>query len=45
MEPEMDEGLKGNEKIENYIGMLQREPSGELLAAVFIILPITRLPS
>ena len=28
----MDEGLKGNEKIENYIGMLQREPSGELLA-------------
>ena len=32
MEPEMDEGLKGNEKIENYIGMLQREPSGELLA-------------
>lgn len=32
MEPKMDEGLKGNEKIENYIGMLQKEPSQELLA-------------
>ena len=28
----MDEGLKGNEKIESYIAMLQKEPSQELLA-------------
>ena len=27
-----DEGLIGNEKIEEYIGMLQREPSAELLS-------------
>ena len=32
MEPKMDEGLKGNEKIENYVAMLQKEPSQELLA-------------
>ena len=32
MEPKMDEGLKGNEKIEKYISMLQKEPSQELLA-------------
>ena len=29
----MDEGLKGNEKIESYVAMLQKEPSQELLAA------------
>ena len=28
----MDEGLRGNEKIESYVGMLQKEPSQELLA-------------
>ena len=27
-----DEGLKGNEKIEEYIGMLQKEPSAEMLS-------------
>ena len=32
MEPKMDEGLKGNEKIEYYVAMLQKEPSQELLA-------------
>ena len=32
MENNMDEGLKGNEKIESYIAMLQKEPSQELLA-------------
>ena len=32
MEPKMDEGLRGNEKIERYVGMLQKEPSQELLA-------------
>ena len=30
----MDEGLKGNEIIEEYIGMFQKEPSQELLAVV-----------
>ena len=29
-----DEGLKGNEKIEEYIGMLQKEPSAEMLSVV-----------
>ena len=29
-----DEGLKGNEKIEEYIEMLQKEPSAELLSVV-----------
>ena len=29
----MDEGLKGNEKIESYVALLQKEPSQELLAA------------
>ncbi len=32
MKIKMDEGLKGNEKIESYITMLQKEPSQELLA-------------
>ena len=32
MEPKIDEGLKGNEKIENYIAMLRKEPSQEMLA-------------
>ena len=32
MDNNMDEGLKGNEKIESYIAMLQKEPSQELLA-------------
>ena len=32
MKIKMDEGLKGNEKIESYIAMLQKEPSQELLA-------------
>ena len=32
MEPKMDEGMKENEKIENYVAMLQKEPSQELLA-------------
>ena len=27
-----DQGLEGNEKIEEHIGMLQREPSPEMLA-------------
>ncbi len=29
-----DEGLKGNEKIEEYIEMLRKEPSAELLSVV-----------
>jgi len=32
MEPRTDEALKGNEKIEKYVAMLQKEPSQELLA-------------
>ena len=32
MDQKDDEGLKGNEKIEQYISMLQKEPSPELLS-------------
>lgn len=32
MKENKEEGLTGNEKLEEYIGMLQREPSEELLA-------------
>ena len=32
MARKVDEGLKGNEKIELYISMLQKEPSPELLS-------------
>ena len=33
-EQHVDEALKGNEKIEEYIGMLQKEPSPEMLSVV-----------
>lgn len=33
MQEKIDEGLKGNEKIEEYIEMLQKQPSEEVLAA------------